>query len=136
MKIGMNSQTLRIIFDSGDILDYHITDGSTSSHFMRILSMNDREVTQYREMLSVYEHHRVDGEMIPMSWGGPNDKMIDIQYTDVNVISNTSSNIDVYDAYAIPRYQPIIMRPPPSRQPKEYTRSNNNYNNFKKLFNK
>jgi len=136
MKIGMNSQTLRFIFDSGDILDYHITDGSTSSHFMRILSMNDREVKQYREMLSVYEHYTADNETTPLSWGGPNDKLLDIQYTEVNSIIDTKRiKIDPYTAYAVPG-RSIINRPPTSRQPKEYTRSNNNYNNFKKLFNK
>ena len=151
MKIGMNSQTLRFIFDSGNIIDYHIADGSTSSHFMRILSMNEHEVTKYREMISIYEHYTVDGKMIPMSWGSDTDKMTDITYTEVDgrhirhqsqtygyiptITPRRTPPTPQQGSYDLPPNKPVFMRPPsPRKPPLEYTLSDENLTNFKKIF--
>jgi hypothetical protein len=92
-KIGMNSQTLRVVMKSptekitkDGIVDFHITDGSTASHFMEL--MGSFNPTGYMtQHLSAYEIEAIALETDPMSWGGPNDKMTDINFTEINVVT-------------------------------------------------
>jgi len=139
MKIGMNSQTLRVIYDDGNISDYNITDGTTSSKVMKIISAG----TIGNVVLDGYAVVKISSETDPMSWGSSVDKLTDITYTDVSV---ANSDIHPYKSYANirrspvgttfyhPITSPVIQTPPPPRY--EYSKTSVNDNNFKKLFDK
>ena len=150
MKVGMNSQTLRII--GGDkVYDYNITDGTTASKFMKIVG----GATITEDTLKEYTRNSVADEKAPMSWGKDNDKMTDIEYTSVGsesgmINSDTPDRSSGYGygypTYSAPRrsapgtsfYQPIRkpvrQTPPPPRH--DYSKTQQNEENFKKLFGK
>jgi len=106
-KIGMNSQTLRVVMKSptdkitkDGIVDFHITDGSTSSHFMELLSSDNP--TQYMTLnLTVYDMESIALETDPMSWGSDNDRMTGINFTDIPKHSTPGplTNNDKYGGY-------------------------------------
>jgi len=92
-KIGMNSQTLRIVMKSptekitkDGIIDFHITDGSTGSHFIGLMESSNPTAYMMTN-LPPYETQSIASETDPMSWGSPTDKMTDINFTDINVVT-------------------------------------------------
>ncbi len=152
MKIGMNSQTLRIIWGNGNISDYNITDGSTASKFMKIVGGD----TPTQSTLGDYNSAAILDESDTMSWGNDHDKMDNITYTEmgrreVSMIDSSCSSRehDNYGYYAPPQpsrrspygatfYQPITrpikQSPPPPRH--TFSKTIDNEKNFKKLFGK
>ena len=149
MKVGMNSQTLRIVWGNGNITDYHITDGTTASKFMKCVGgVKPTEAT-----LGDYEDTVLLNETDPMSWGSDTDKMTDINFTEVGrsdeegMIDSQSRPHDNYGYYAPSQparrspvgttfHQPmstcVKQTPPPPRH--DYSKTSDNEKNFKKLF--
>ena len=139
MKIGMNSQTLRIVYDNGDISDYNITDGTTSSKVMKIISAG----TIGNVVLDGYTVMKISSETDPMSWGSSVDKLTDITYTDVSVANSDSHQYKSYanirrspmgTTFYTPITAPVRMTPPPPRY--DFSKDDRNEKNFKKLFGK
>lgn len=155
-KIGMNSQTLRVVMKSptekitkDGIVDFHITDGSTGTHFMGLMASSN-PTAYMTQNLTAYEVESVALETDPMSWGTPNDKMTDINFTDINapkpqgiqpnphmltpskpkivMMSNPTSS--GYTAYPV-QYS---LRPKPSTQRSDFSNTDENAKNFGNLF--
>lgn len=137
MKIGMNSQTLRII-ENDVIIDCHITDGLTSSYFMKILNGQTK-----KDMLKQYDVKSIDAENDPLSWGSDSDKLTDINYVDLeNKGEYEPQPTETYDDYRHYVYNNQMCRPspnvyttPPQPKPRlDYSDTAGNEKNFKKLF--
>ena len=150
MKVGMNSQCLRIIGDNEVAFDYHITDGTTASKFMRYASGTKPQETD----LDAYDSKIVSNEDEPMTWGTETDKMTDIYYADLKygkaerMIDSQSRDKELYNSYYPPYttgrrspygtsfhqpiQQPVVMSPPPPRR--DFSKTYDNDKNFKNLF--
>ena len=152
MKIGMNSQCLRVKRDGKTIIDYHINDGTIGKKFMNFVGG-----VAVPDHFDGYESKSVDGIDSVMSWGGPNDKMTDINMIDLenkgefgdmdtrtpDSYANRSymggsvapSNVYSYKTtYGIPKHKPVVMTPPKPRY--DFSKTSENDKNFKKLFGK
>lgn len=153
MKVGMNSQCLRIIGDNKVAFDYNITDGTTASKFMKYACGKTIE----EDDLKGYDSNIVSNEDAPMTWGTENDKMTDITYVDASrghelLVDDEVDENELYGAwpnqgmyantyrsapgstFRQPVRRPVKMSPPPPRH--DYSKTSENEKNFKNLFGK
>lgn len=138
MKIGMNSQTLRIL-DGEKGMDYHIDDGKTASIFMAIIGHKAKADAN----LADYEKNPIV-ESDPMSWGTDKDKMTDINYTEVGASTTPSMRTGSrspknHTNYSMPstnygtRVNCMVIPSPPKPR-NTFTSTDENKKNFGKLF--
>ncbi len=134
MKVGMNSQTLRIVKDDS-IIDYNINDGSTATKFMKVID------GYLPKDLESYGQTTIQSLNDPMSWGTPVDKMTDIGYTEVggpvirealypSPINYHMATTRIYNPITAPTY------PQSSTTRGTFSQTTSNETNFKKLFSK
>lgn len=149
-KIGMNSQTLRVVMSSptdkitkDGIVDFHITDGSTSSHFMN-LYQNANPTGYMTQYLSTYEMESIASETDPMSWGTDKDKMADINYTNVNPrstpdvppMAKIQARTSPLPYFPSQRYTPYPVQYSLRPTSSNFSETEENKKNFGKLFGK
>jgi hypothetical protein len=138
MKVGINSQTIRI--DDGDITDYHVTDGMSSSHLMSMMTLNAAEYV--KTVLNKYtERWTVRSIDDPLCWGSETDKFVDINYVDVDKVvvdSEMATKANRYFgstfAHASPRTMNRPYKPTPPPKPRKSNSDIANETNFRKLF--
>ena len=146
MKIGMNSQTLRMDLRRG-IIDYHITDGLTASYMMKAMRGEDIEEALLKSKYPWKEVSSTDD----MTWGTDKDKMNNINTVDTNDTSDFDDDDDDdrsgfgygYGPYystqfatrkpvrRVLRKQSGLVTPQPA---KDYSDTDENAKNFGNLF--
>lgn len=138
MKIGINSKTIRVILDNGEIYDFKFEDGSTSRHLLSIISARV-SMDYFKKYIKTDNFKKINDISIPLTWGIKDiDKFENINYIDVDSSVGTVDygydEIEYDDDDDLD--EEIYIKPKPLIPPIQETINLQNEKNFKKLFGK